>query len=33
MAFTATVCQVHVSGSVGTEVVVVVQTPTGFDED
>ena len=29
MAFTATVCQVYVSGSVGTEVVVVVQTLIG----
>jgi hypothetical protein len=29
MVFTATVCQVYVSGSAGTEVVVVVQTPIG----
>jgi hypothetical protein len=31
MAFTATVCQVYVSGSVGTEEVVVVQTPIGHE--
>jgi hypothetical protein len=31
MAFTATVCQVYVSGSVGTEVVVVVQIPVGHE--
>src|ERR1700685_4578348 len=29
MAITATICQVYVSGSVGTEVVVVVQIPIG----
>jgi hypothetical protein len=31
--FPATVCQVYVSGSVGTEVVVLVETPNGVDED
>ena len=31
MVFTATVCQVSVSESVGTEVVVVVQTPIGHE--
>jgi len=31
MAFTATVCQVCVSGSVRTEEVVVVQTPIGHE--
>jgi hypothetical protein len=33
MVFPATVCQVYVSGSVGTEVVVLVETPNGVDED
>jgi hypothetical protein len=31
MVFTATVCQVSVSESVGTKVVVVVQTPIGHE--
>jgi len=31
MVFTGTVCQVYMSGSVGTEVFVAVQTPIGHE--